>query len=110
MTSHPMKPEKNHRDMTLSEILTADFSRYELNVDKIECGTGFFCDGSTHCGIRLLYTGQFDKNDEKEIKKIRSRLTRVKPLVLDDFVFYRKFTDYWDFHGIFIEWYYRLQK
>ena len=98
---------KNQRNMTLSEIITADLSRYELKVDHLECTTGFY---GVYCDIRLLYTGNFDKNNEKEIKKIRSRLTRVKPLVLEDFELWRKSTDYWSFHGILLKWTYILRK
>ena len=93
--------------MTLSEIITADLSRYELKVDHLECTTMFY---GVYCDIRLLYTGNFDKNNEKEIKKIRSRLTRVKPLVLEDFDFFRKSTDHWSSHEILLTWSYILRE
>ena len=96
--------------MTLSEIITADLSRYELKVDHLEVTTAFANTSGVYCDIRLLYTGSFDENDEKEIKKIRSRLTRVKPLVLEDFDFFRKSTDHWSFHGILLTWSYILRE
>lgn len=67
------------------ELLRYDLSNYKLEVMSIEFDSWI---GPPYCRVLLRYTGYLE--DFEQMEKARRKALRVKPVMIDDFVFDRK--------------------
>lgn len=80
------------------ELLRSDLSRYGLQAMSIEYDN--WCSGP-FCRVNLRYIGE-----SEDLEKTRRKLLRVKPFIIEDFVFDRRKVNKLG-NSLYLDWYYK---